>query len=54
MPGFSRLDPAVAARLMLRDRSRIVRALEVLEATGRTVGEWHGEGMQPRSIRSPR
>jgi tRNA dimethylallyltransferase len=40
-------DPAAAARLMPRDRSRILRALEVAEATGRTLTDWHREGMPP-------
>ena len=40
-------DPAAAARLMPRDRSRILRALEVVEATGRTLTDWHREGMPP-------
>jgi tRNA dimethylallyltransferase len=40
-------DPQAAARLMPRDRSRILRALEVVEATGRTISDWHGEGMSP-------
>jgi tRNA dimethylallyltransferase len=40
-------DPASAARLMPRDRSRILRALEVVEATGRTLTDWHREGMPP-------
>ncbi len=38
---LARVDPRTAARLMVRDRSRILRALEVLAATGRTIGEWH-------------
>jgi tRNA dimethylallyltransferase len=42
---LSRVDPRTAARLMVRDRSRILRALEVLEATGRTMDEWHGNGL---------
>jgi tRNA dimethylallyltransferase len=33
-------DPAMAARLMPSDRQRIVRALEVLEATGRSLLDW--------------
>jgi tRNA dimethylallyltransferase len=37
-------DPAAAARLMPGDRARIVRALEVVIATGRTLGQWHAEG----------
>jgi tRNA dimethylallyltransferase len=44
---LSRVDPQTASRLMVRDRSRILRALEVLEATGRTMGEWHGEALPP-------
>ena len=44
---LARVDPKTAARLMVRDRSRILRALEVLEATGRNMGEWHGDGLPP-------
>lgn len=40
-------DPEGAARLMPRDRPRIARALEVLEATGRPLADWHREGMPP-------
>ena len=29
------------------DRSRITRALEVVLATGRSLSDWHGEGMPP-------
>jgi tRNA dimethylallyltransferase len=38
-------DPATAARLMVNDRSRIARALEVVLATGRPLSDWHKEGM---------
>ena len=38
-------DPAMAARLMPGDRSRISRALEVILATGRSLAAWHEEGM---------
>ncbi len=38
-------DPATARRLMPNDRSRISRALEVMEATGRSLSDWHKEGM---------
>ena len=38
-------DPATAHRLMPNDRSRICRALEVLEATGRSLSDWHKEGL---------
>jgi tRNA dimethylallyltransferase len=44
---LSRRDPASAARLKPRDRARIPRALEVIEATGRPIGEWHREGLPP-------
>jgi tRNA dimethylallyltransferase len=44
---LARRDPAGAARLKPGDRTRIMRALEVIEATGRPLAEWHGEGMQP-------
>jgi tRNA dimethylallyltransferase len=40
-------DAATAARLMPGDRSRITRALEVLVATGRSLSDWHSEGMPP-------
>jgi tRNA dimethylallyltransferase len=40
-------DPASAQRLMPNDRSRICRALEVLDATGRSLSDWHREGMPP-------
>lgn len=40
-------DPESAARIMVRDRSRILRALEVVEATGRTISDWHREGLPP-------
>jgi tRNA dimethylallyltransferase len=42
---LSRRDPAIAARLRPGDRMRIARALEVLEATGRSLAEWHRGGM---------
>jgi tRNA dimethylallyltransferase len=40
-------DPAAASRIMVRDRSRILRALEVLEATGRPIADWHRDGLPP-------
>ncbi len=36
-------DPAAAARLHPRDVFRVVRALEVLELTGRPISAWHGD-----------
>jgi len=40
-------DPASAHRLKPRDRTRIARALEVVEATGRSLADWHREGLPP-------
>jgi tRNA dimethylallyltransferase len=40
-------DPASAQRLKPRDRTRIARALEVFEATGRSLTDWHREGLPP-------
>jgi tRNA dimethylallyltransferase len=40
-------DPDTAGRLMPADRSRITRALEVVLATGRSLTDWHREGMKP-------
>jgi tRNA dimethylallyltransferase len=44
---LSRRDPASAQRLKPRDRTRIARALEVVEATGRSLIDWHREGLPP-------
>jgi tRNA dimethylallyltransferase len=44
---LARRDPASAERLKPRDRSRIARALEVVEATGRSLTDWHREGLPP-------
>lgn len=40
-------DPVSAAKLKPRDRSRIARALEVIEATGRSLTDWHRDGLPP-------
>src|SRR5437899_3535122 len=40
-------DRASAERLKPRDRTRIARALEVVEATGRSLTDWHREGVLP-------
>ncbi|MDA9433361.1 tRNA (adenosine(37)-N6)-dimethylallyltransferase MiaA [Bradyrhizobium sp. CCBAU 51627] len=44
---LARRDPGAAERLNLRDRTRIARALEVIEATGRSLLDWHHEGQPP-------
>jgi tRNA dimethylallyltransferase len=43
---LARRAPAVAERLRPPDGVRIARALEVLEATGRPLSQWHRSGMQ--------
>jgi tRNA dimethylallyltransferase len=40
-------DPSSAERLRPRDRTRIARALEVIEATGRSLSDWHRDGLPP-------
>jgi tRNA dimethylallyltransferase len=44
---LGQMDPASAERLKPRDRTRIARALEVVEATGRSLIDWHREGLPP-------
>ncbi|MFL6840401.1 MAG: tRNA (adenosine(37)-N6)-dimethylallyltransferase MiaA [Bradyrhizobium sp.] len=44
---LARRDPVSAERLKPRDRTRIARALEVIEATGRSLTDWHREGLPP-------
>jgi tRNA dimethylallyltransferase len=44
---LARRDPLSAERLKPRDRSRIARALEVVEATGRSLTDWHRDGLPP-------
>ena len=40
-------DPQSAERLKPRDRTRVARALEVVEATGRSLADWHRDGLPP-------
>ena len=42
---LERRDPAGAARLNPNDRTRVARALEVVEATGRPLADWQTEGL---------
>ena len=44
---LARRDPLTAGRLRPTDPQRIVRALEVLEATGRPLAEWHATKQPP-------
>jgi len=43
---LSRRDPAGAAKLFPGDTQRLVRAWEVIEATGRTLGDWQAAGRE--------
>ena len=42
---LARRDPAAAARLGRNDRTRVARALEVVEATGRPLAAWQAQGL---------
>jgi tRNA dimethylallyltransferase len=44
---LARRDPAMAGRLRPSDPQRIIRALEVLDGTGRSLGAWHGIAGEP-------
>ena len=44
---LAKVDPVTAARLSPRDRQRIVRALEVHEASGHALSWWHERGGAP-------
>lgn len=44
---LARIDPVSAERLKPRDRTRVARALEVIEATGRSITDWHRDGLPP-------
>jgi tRNA dimethylallyltransferase len=50
---LAKRDPATAARLTPRDRSRVTRALEVVLATGRSLTQWHDDNM-PASVDASR
>src|ERR1700682_5129068 len=40
-------DPATAAKLRPSDRQRVIRALEIFEATGRSLAEWQAAPGKP-------
>jgi tRNA dimethylallyltransferase len=44
---LARRDSSAAERLKPRDRTRIARALEVVEATSRSLSDWHRDGLPP-------
>jgi tRNA dimethylallyltransferase len=43
-------DPTMACRLRASDRQRLLRALEVVEATGRSLAEWQALPRQPLDL----
>jgi tRNA dimethylallyltransferase len=46
-------DPDYAARIHSNDRQRILRALEVVEATGRPFSWWHKNAVTPPRCKGP-
>ncbi|MGH7072845.1 MAG: tRNA (adenosine(37)-N6)-dimethylallyltransferase MiaA, partial [Stellaceae bacterium] len=46
---LARLDPAAAARLAPGDRQRVVRAYEVVAATGHPLAEWQAASPAPEA-----
>jgi tRNA dimethylallyltransferase len=47
---LARRDPAMAARLEPGDRQRLTRALEVVDATGRSLLDWQREGQEGAAL----
>jgi tRNA dimethylallyltransferase len=43
---LQRRDPLAAVKLKPNDRQRIARALEVIEATGKSLAHWQGQAQQ--------
>ncbi len=50
---LSHVDPEAARRIHPNDLRRLVRALEVLELTGRPISEWQRQFQQPRPRPTP-
>jgi tRNA dimethylallyltransferase len=48
---LAELDPVAAARLPYADRTRLMRAYEVVRATGTPIGEWQRKGAAPAPYR---
>ena len=46
-------DPVMAARLHPNDSQRLIRAWEVLEATGRSLADWQAEGRAASGAEAP-
>lgn len=50
---LAREDPKTAARLSVADHVRVVRALEVVRATGRSITDWQTEDAARRNALGP-
>jgi tRNA dimethylallyltransferase len=44
---LARRDPVAASKLRISDTQRVLRAMDVLEATGRSLAEWQSEAGKP-------
>lgn len=44
---LKQIDPEAAARIEVKDSVRIARALEVYEATGKSLSDWHKDPQPP-------
>ncbi|WP_350336259.1 tRNA (adenosine(37)-N6)-dimethylallyltransferase MiaA [Coralliovum pocilloporae] len=51
---LSERDPVMAGRLMPQDGQRIIRALEVLDQTGRSLADWQSEPNSPPLLSAER
>jgi tRNA dimethylallyltransferase len=51
---LARRDPAMSARIRPGDSQRMVRAWEVLEATGRSLADWQAQEEGSRPVGGPR
>lgn len=51
---LERDDPVMAARLRPSDRQRLIRALEIFKATGRSLSDWQNEPHSPPLLEASR
>lgn len=47
------IDPVYAGKIHCHDRQRIMRALEVHEASGKNFSWWHGQGREAAPVAGP-
>jgi tRNA dimethylallyltransferase len=50
---LAQLDPAAAQRLLPGDKQRLIRAFEVVRATGVPIGDWQQRAGRPPAYRPP-